>query len=82
MELYEIVKKLTGPIRPVGETNTDNDRLFNLHQAIELAEELIKSLIEVANDNKDAYQFSLKRAGDDARVFLEEISDDILNELK
>lgn len=70
MELKEIVMKLTGSIRPLGETNTDNERFENLKALCELTNELVSEIDKVSYDFKDSYEFSVKRASDYAYNFL------------
>ena len=64
MELREIVLRLTGPVTPVGETNTDNTRFDNLKTLCSLTNELISVIDSVAYDNRNAYEFSVKRAAE------------------
>jgi len=59
---YDVVKKLTGPIEPVGETHTDGHRYENLRGTIELIELLLVDITEVAH--------SMSRAGLRAARFL------------
>ena len=40
MTNYDVVKKLIGEVRPVGETNEDNRRLENLKALCELMDEI------------------------------------------
>ena len=70
MTHHEIVKKLIGEIRPVGETNTDNERFENLKVMCDLVNNLILDIDDMAFTNKDAYQFSVKRASEYASNFL------------
>jgi hypothetical protein len=70
MTHHEVVKKLIGEIRPVGETNTDNERFENLKVMCDLVNNLILDIDDMAFTNKDAYQFSVKRASEYASNFL------------
>lgn len=63
MELYDVVRKLIGPIAPVGEEHTDAGRLENLKAQIELMERLHMEVDRIAEQNKDRQEFSLARAG-------------------
>lgn len=76
MDLPEIVKKLTGPIQPVGESNADHDRIENLETVIELTESLILDLIKVSQ-NDIRTEASMKVMGVRARVALHTIMDTI-----
>ena len=62
MNIYDVVKKLTGEIKPVGETNEDNKRYENLKVVTELIEELLKDIHDVEELRND-YRASLKKAG-------------------
>ena len=70
MEIYEIVTKLVGRINPVGETNTDNERFENLKVMCELVEKLIVDIDTVGYSNKNAYEFSKKRAAEYSEKFI------------
>lgn len=70
MELKDIVLRLVGPVDPVGETNTDNERIENLKALCELAEHLVCVIDEVAYRNKDSYEYSVKRSGEYAFNFI------------
>ena len=41
MEVYDVVKKLIGPIEPVGESHTDEKRFENLKALTELVDSLL-----------------------------------------
>lgn len=66
----EIVKKLIGEIRPVGETNTDEQRFENLKEICELVNELVSEIDSVSYDFKDSYEHSVKKASEYAKNFL------------
>lgn len=66
----EIVMKLIGPIRPVGESNEDEKRFENLKQLCELVDNLVYQISEMAYDNKGDRQASVKRAVDYAQSFM------------
>jgi hypothetical protein len=71
MTHLEIVNKLIGPIRPVGETNTDAERFENLKALCELADGILEQIHSVATDFKDRPEFSMARSGKSAKAFLE-----------
>lgn len=73
MTIHEVVKKLIGEIAPVGETNTDNARFENLKAMTELVDLLLSDIDNVANENKDRQEFSMKRAGEFASGFFDRI---------
>ena len=71
MEIIDIVRKLTGPIDPVGETHTDDKRFENLQARLELMRELHKEIDEVATYNKGRQEYSMSRAGKECDKYLD-----------
>lgn len=69
MTLYDIVKKLAGPIDAVGETNADTQRLENLKATIELVDRLVFD-IAVSAKSKDRKEASMEKIGGKAYEFL------------
>lgn len=69
MELIDVVRKLIGPVDPVGETHTDNERFENLKQLTELVDYLVGDIDKVIV-NKNRPEYSMKRAGEFAEHFL------------
>ncbi len=69
MTIYDVVKKLTGKIEPVGKTETDGERLGNIKARIELVEEIMQDLACVARHNKDRVEYSMKEIGKCAHSF-------------
>ena len=63
MSLFSIVLKLTGPVAPVGETQTDDARFENLQQLLGLMAKLHGLVDDIATQNKDRHEFSMSRAG-------------------
>lgn len=72
LNLHELVKRVVGPIRPVGETNTDNKRFENLKTMTALVDKLLTDIDKVAED-KDRVEYSMKRAGTFASDFFDQI---------
>lgn len=68
----EIVKKLIGEIKPVGETNADAQRFENLKELCELANDLIVMIFSVANNYKNRPEHSVQKASNYADQFLKE----------
>ena len=70
MDVYEVAKKLLGPIEPVGETNADAKRYENLEATINLVAKLMSDLSQLTNY---AYrpEASMKKAGLKALSFIE-----------
>jgi hypothetical protein len=63
MELYDIVMKLTGPVDPIGDSRVDAERQNNLKVLLDLVDKLLTKIDEVATDNKDRMEWSMKQAG-------------------
>lgn len=74
MNYYEITKKLIGEIRPVGETNTDNDRFENLKAMVDLVGKLVEDIEDVATCANRS-EFSVQRAGNLARKFRRDLTE-------
>lgn len=76
MNIYEINKKLIGPISPQGESNGDNQRLLNLEETIELTEKLIDDIINISK-YRDRYEASVKAIGLRGQQFIDELKEKI-----
>jgi len=74
MEVIDVVKKLIGPIEPVGETNTDEKRYKNLLEMIELVELLHSEIFDVSSFSGRC-EYSLNKAGKRAAQFLKDIKE-------
>ncbi len=72
MTNYDVIKKLIGPIGPVGETDTDNRNFENLKAMTDLVDDLINNINWVAA-NKKRQEFSMKRSGGYASEFLNDV---------
>lgn len=73
MTPYDVVTKLIGAIEPVGESNEDKERLENLKSTIQLTDLLINEIGKVAHANKDRAEESMKKAGDVASEFYDNL---------
>lgn len=71
MELLEIVNKLVGPITPTAESNKDQERLKNMETMCGLVEQLIVQIDDVAYQNQDRHEYSVKKIVERADKFLE-----------
>ncbi len=69
MTHIEIVNKLIGPTRPMGESHEDEKRLDNLKEKCDLVAELLQEIKEAASYNRPEY--SIKRIADYAKSFLQ-----------
>ena len=79
--IIEVVKRLIGPVRPVGETRTDADRLENLKKAGAVVDYLLEEIGEVATINKDRVEYSRKSAAEEALEILEFVKEHVENTL-
>lgn len=73
MDLYDVVKKLTGPVVAVGETNEDARRLNNLKTLTELVQMLMSDIADAAMD-ATRHEASMRVIGEHAKTFLLTIS--------
>lgn len=71
MDIHVIVKKLIGPIEPIGETLTDEYRFENLKIMTDLVDKLLSDISHVAC-NKTRVEYSMKTAGEYASKFFDE----------
>ena len=65
--VYEVVKKLVGPISPIGQSSADDKRFENLKLTGELISKLIDDIEMVECQNKHSHEHSVKRASDYAK---------------
>jgi len=73
MDIHEIVKKLIGEIEPVGESNEDDRRYENLKALVMLTDKLMADIDDVATYNRSRIEFSMKRAGNYAKAFYDQL---------
>jgi len=72
MTYEEIVMKLIGPVMPIGETNTDQNRFESLKHLCELVDRLVFTIDSVI-PNKNRPEASMKKAGEYADKFLTDL---------
>ncbi len=70
--IVAVVRKLVGPVQPVGETVEDSRRLENLEKLVEVARAAIQDVAEVT-PNANRVEYSMKKAGQMAANFLSEM---------
>ncbi len=68
--MLDIVMKLNGPVKAVGETNTDKQRMENLKNLINLAHDIHAIIDDVYCDASHCHQKSIKEIGNVAQEFL------------
>lgn len=73
MTNYDVVKKLIGDIRPIGDSSYDKYRLENLKAMCELMDEIHSAIDSVAYDFKDSKRASVKACSDYANEFLDKL---------
>jgi len=74
MTNYDVIKKLIGPIQPIGESNTDEIRYKNLQETILVVDKLLADIWNVSGDS-ERVEASIKKAGKTAKQFLQDIKD-------
>jgi hypothetical protein len=67
-----VVMALIGPVRAVGESNEDANRLVNLNELTELVDRLLYTIAMAANA-ANRPEASMKKIGERAREYLEEV---------
>jgi len=67
------IKRGLGRIEPIGETNTDSDRLDNLHDWGSLLDSMIEDVIDVSKNAFD-YEYSRGKAGEEALAILKRLN--------
>lgn len=82
MNYTEIVKKLIGNVKPLGESHKDKNRLKNLVEMCHLIQDLNDILFDIVIENKDAYENSVKQSVDYANNFLIKQSNNVKEYLK
>ena len=65
----DVVKKLIGEIKPIGETEYDTDARINLKEQIEVVTNMLEEIIQVAYV-KDSREYSVSECGKLAHKFL------------
>ncbi len=60
MTNYDVIKKLIGPIFPTGCHSTDQNRLENLKEMIEVVDKLLTDMDDIVVENKEFHQESIK----------------------
>jgi hypothetical protein len=72
MELIDVVRKLVGPIDPIGSTHVDEDRYKNLVAMTDLVDRLLSDIDRVI-PNRTRQEASMKRAGEYAKQFFDHV---------
>jgi len=74
LELVDIVRKVIGPIYPLGESHADCIRFRNLEELLDLIDDLKMDVHNIA-EYDSRHEASMKKAGVLARSWLEEQND-------
>ena len=72
MELYDVVSRLIGPTKPIGETGEDERRFSNLQELSNLVDCLIVDLDSISQ-YKRRQEYSMKKAGEYASKALDDL---------
>lgn len=72
--IYEVVKKLVGPIDAYGSTEIDEQRLKNLEVFGDLLVEL-KMDLRAVSQNKTRQEYSMKQIGEKAQYYIDELKE-------
>lgn len=70
MNYIEIIKKLIGPINPVGDSHIDAERFENLKYMCEMVDKLVQEIDNVHYRYKDDNEASIKLMADYADNFM------------
>ncbi len=81
MNLHDVVKKIIGETKPVGETNADIISFENLKVLTDLVEELLTDIDYIATNNKGRVEYSMQRSGQHCSEFLDRIGIEQCHEL-
>lgn len=73
MNITDIVFKLIGHVRPIGETTTDNERFENLQALGDLIHDLVCEIDIIASRESCRHEFSRKRAGEYCNRLLDDL---------
>ena len=79
--LYEVVKRINGSIKAVGDFYIDEERRFNLERQCNLTRMLLKDIVEESK-NKDSYQGSVNSSGKYAYNFIEGLYEYLRDEVE
>lgn len=77
MNNFDVVKKLVGPINPVGETHTDTKRHENLKQLVELSADILFELKDTVVDCEHCMEHSVKESGLIAKKHIRTMMDEM-----
>jgi hypothetical protein len=72
-QIYEVIKKLTGPIRPAVDAAMDGERLRNLETFIEVFRNMHMDIDDISYEFKDSPYGSAKKAGLVAKAQLDDM---------
>jgi len=75
--IKEVVDKLIGGIEPIGSTGIDDLKHQNLLKQTQLVFELVLEIKDVAIDNMNRYEYSMKRSGLTASNFLQSLVNEL-----
>lgn len=71
IDYYEVVRKLIGPVRPVGDSSIDEQRFDNLEELTALVDRLLFDIDDIATANTGSHEHSRNKAGKHCADFLD-----------
>ena len=71
--IYKVCMKLIGPVRPVGVSETDEERLENIKVLCELQSMLLGTILEIESRYSNYKEASIHRCADYAHKHLKSI---------
>ncbi len=78
MDNYDVLKKLLGPIDPIGSTDVDAERYKNLEATIDVVNRLLFDIDAIVWKNKNPQEHSIIKAKEKASEFCRELRDSLL----
>lgn len=79
--IYEVIKKLIGPIDPIGESNSDEIRYENLNTALEVVNRLMSDICYLIPKRKRV-EYSISRSGSKAFEYAKNLRDSLNDDIE
>lgn len=73
INIHAVVRKLIGPIDPVGDSVIDERRFENLKVQADLMRALMDEILDIEQANQDRAEYSMKRAGEYCESLLDKL---------
>jgi hypothetical protein len=75
MDIHDVRKKLIGPIRPVGCSSADKERLENLKELTKMTAEILDDIYSIYTVNSGSYESSRQVAAKHIKEFFKDNAD-------